>query len=239
MALNVKQLHHFFSDCTPLLYICLAPQHYNPIPIATQLIWPWDNTGHSTEAPEQDIFHRQCIENIEDGDKTKGTWYNETGLAVWAWEQDGVEQITGTEETGVCRGLVMRSKPGLYSIVCATPTFAASLAAFCCNIIYDSVWHMVVTRTYHCALGNMWFFLERLCVEHRVISTVLCVLAAELTSLASMDNSLKYAWNSEARPWPPGCCTIQCLIQTVLRMCVGHWWSKSVENTSKSLSSQV
>ena len=72
MALNFIRLHHIFSDCTLLLYICLVPRRYNTILVATQLIQPQDNTGHSTEAPERDIFHRQSIENIEDRDNNKG-----------------------------------------------------------------------------------------------------------------------------------------------------------------------
>ena len=103
-----------------------------------------------------------------------------------------------------------------YSTVCAMPVFAASLAAFRCDIISVNGSRMVVMRTYRYALGDTRLFLEWLWVEYMIISIISCVLAAGRTSLASTDSALKYTSNSEARPWPPGCCAFQCIIQTFL-----------------------
>ena len=126
-----------------------------------------------------------------------------------------------------------------YLIDCTMPAFIASLVAFCWDVVSVNVSHSIKTRTYCCALGNTWLFLEWLWVEYRIISCDLCTSVGDSTSLASVDSTLKYKSNSEARPWPPGCCAFQCLMQMVLWKCIRCRWRQTVAHTSKNLKSWV
>ena len=239
MALDFNRLQHFFSDCTLLLYICLVPQHYNLNHIVTHL--KQTVRQHQIEYRGARVINliKAEHENIGDIEWEQGLFETmRQGMCSRPWEQDSQSRLPAWgRRQGAWREI--DTNKAAYLIDCTMPAFIASLVAFRWDVVSVNVSHSIKTRTYCCALGNTWLFLERLWVEYRIISCDLCTLVGDSTSLASVDSTLKYKSNSEARPWPPGCCAFQCLMQMVLWKCIRCQWRKTVAHTSKNLKSWV
>ena len=174
---NIRRCHSisinyntFFSDCMLLLYIWLIPGYYNPNHVSTQLIQTVRQC--QIEYRGARVSHLQKAEDREcrRQRKNQGIRYNETGHALlslrtrrygaysqrrgdwWMWRTGGV--LEGP----------------YYSTVCTMPVFAASLAAFCCDIISVNGSHMVVMRTYSVCQNrsSVWWF----CIDSSVSQDV-------------------------------------------------------------------